>query len=380
MPLDELEEDGRAVLDRLGEDLQQVAVLVAVGEDLQLAQGVDGDAGVAHPLPQRVVVGVRGVQEPDPGRAHGAHGPDDVVGVEGDVLHARAAVELQVLVDLGLLLGDGGLVDRELDLQGAVRDHLRHQRGVLRRDVVAHELLHVREAHDLVVEADPLVHAAELDVAHAVVDRLEGALGRRLDDRVGGRVAGQVRALVAGALDEGVPGLAVRGDRGEDDRAVLVLDLVRLGEGAGALLDGVRERGARVGDLDGQVDDAVAVLGHVVGEEAAPVGGRLDDGGEHETRGAVLQHVARGLAAAVLRSGVGDQSHAEGGRVVVGGLLGVAHGEDDRVHPLHREGVVLPHGSGGVPEGLSHGGRFPLFRNLRNCLRDRWASCTQTRQ
>ena len=38
MPLDQLEEHGRAVLDRLGEDLQQVAVLVPVRQDAQLAQ------------------------------------------------------------------------------------------------------------------------------------------------------------------------------------------------------------------------------------------------------------------------------------------------------------------------------------------------------
>src|SRR5881392_2362265 len=42
VPLDHLEEDGRLVLDRLGEDLEQVAVLVAVDEDLQLAQRLDG--------------------------------------------------------------------------------------------------------------------------------------------------------------------------------------------------------------------------------------------------------------------------------------------------------------------------------------------------
>ena len=203
------------------------------------------------------------------------------------MLDAGAAVELQVLVDLRLLLRDRGLVDRELDLERAVGDDLRHQRAVLGGDVVAHELLHVGEAHDLVVEGHPLVHPAEFDVADAVVDGLEGALGGRLDDRVGGGEAGQVRAVVAGALDEGVPGLAVRGDRGEDDRAVLVLELVRLGEAAGAVLDGVRVRGAGVRDLDGEVDDAVAVLGDMVGEEAAPVGGGLDDGGEDEAGGAV---------------------------------------------------------------------------------------------
>lgn len=289
---------------------------------------------------------------------------------------ASAAVELQVLVDLGLLLGDGGLVDRELDLERAVRDDLRHQGAVLGRDVVAHELLHVREAHDLVVEGDPLVHTAEFHVADAVIDGLEGAVGGRLDDRVRGREPGEVGAVVARALDQRVPGLAVRGDGGEYDGAVLVLQLVGLGDRAGAVLDGVGVRGAGVRDLDGEVDHAVTVLRHVLGEELAPGRGGLDDGGEDEAGGAVLQDVARGLAAAVLRSGVGDQLHAEGGGVVVRRLLGVAHGEDDRVHSLDREGVCLPRGLGGVVSGLSHGRRLSPFGKVRNSLRICWAICS----
>lgn len=288
---------------------------------------------------------------------------------------AGAAVELQVLVDLGLLLGDGRFVDRELDLEGAVGDDLRHERGVLGGDVVAHELLHVGEAHDLVVEADPLVHPAEFHVADAVVDGLEGALGGRLDDRRGGDVAGQVRALVAGALDQGVAGLAVRGDRGEHDGAVLILDLVRLVEAEGAVLDRVRVGRAGVRDLDGQVDDAVAVLGHMGVEEAAVVGGGLDDGGEDETGRSVGQYVTRRLAAAVLRSGVGDQLHAERRRVVVRGLLGVADGEDDRVHSLDREGVGLPGCFGGGVQSLSHVRRLSPLRKVRNSSRNHWAIC-----
>ncbi|MGY4277986.1 hypothetical protein ACVILE_004166 [Streptomyces sp. M18.1] len=369
-----------AVLDRLGEDLQQVAVLVAVDEDLQLAQRLDGDAGLAGPLAEGVVVRVGRVQELDAVRLHRAHGLHDVVGVQRDVLDAGAAVELQVLVDLGLLLGDGGLVDRELHLEGAVGHDLRHQRAVLGGDVVAHELLHVREAHDLVVEADPLVHPAQFDVADAVVHGLEGAVGGGLDDGGGGDVAGQVGAVVAGALDQGVAGLAVGGDGGEDDGAVLVLDLVRLRDGAGAVLDGVGVGGARVRDLDGEVDDAVAVLGHVPGEELAPLGGRLDHRGEDEAGGAVLQDVAGGLAAAVLRSGVGDQLHAEGGGVVVRCLLGVAHGEDDRVHSLDREGVGLPGGVGSVVCGLRHSRRVSRVCKVRNSLRVHWATCPVIRR
>src|SRR5687768_5319062 len=58
--LDELEEDRRAVLHGLGEDLQQVAVLVAVHQDPPGLELGDRRADLADPLDERlVVVGVR---------------------------------------------------------------------------------------------------------------------------------------------------------------------------------------------------------------------------------------------------------------------------------------------------------------------------------
>ncbi len=60
----------------------------------------------------------------------------------------------------------------------AVRDDLRHQRGVLRGDIVPDELGHVHKAHDGAVEAHPGVHRTELDIADDMVERLEEPLGR----------------------------------------------------------------------------------------------------------------------------------------------------------------------------------------------------------
>ena len=95
---------------------------------------------------------------------------DDVRRRERDVLRAGAAVELEVLLDLALALALGRLVDRELDLALAVRHHLRHQRRVLGRDVVVGEVDHLGHPEDALVVLDPVVHAAELDVADDVVD------------------------------------------------------------------------------------------------------------------------------------------------------------------------------------------------------------------
>src|SRR6187551_2100864 len=59
VPLDQLEEHGRPVADRLGEDLQQVAVLVAVDQDAARLQLLDRRPDVADARPQLGVLVVR---------------------------------------------------------------------------------------------------------------------------------------------------------------------------------------------------------------------------------------------------------------------------------------------------------------------------------
>src|SRR3954447_26833935 len=63
MALDDLQEDRRPVAERLREDLQQVALVVAVDEDAQAPQVLDGLVDRADPRRHAVVVGVRGAQE-----------------------------------------------------------------------------------------------------------------------------------------------------------------------------------------------------------------------------------------------------------------------------------------------------------------------------
>src|SRR3954449_4763384 len=65
VPLDELEEDGGPVAGRLGEDLQQVAVLVPVDQDAAPLQLLDRGADLPDPAAQLGVgvVRVRGGEE-----------------------------------------------------------------------------------------------------------------------------------------------------------------------------------------------------------------------------------------------------------------------------------------------------------------------------
>src|SRR5204863_9184176 len=87
--LDDLEEEGRTVLDGTGEDLEEIALLVAVGLDAELLERVDGHADVADPVGQRRVILVREPQELDPGVAQPADARRDVLGPQRDVLAAR---------------------------------------------------------------------------------------------------------------------------------------------------------------------------------------------------------------------------------------------------------------------------------------------------
>ena len=328
VPLDQFEEHRRPVLHWLAEDLQQVAVLVPVGQDAELAQLVQRHPGLADPRTEVVVVAGRGGQELNPGRGHGPDAGHDVVGGQREVLYPGAAVELQVLIDLRLALADGGLVQRELHLPGPVRDHLAHQRRVLGGDVVADELLHVGETHDPVVELHPLVHPAELDVAHAVVDLgEEAALAGRHDGRRRD-IARQVGTRIARPFDQRVPGIAVGGDRGHDDLPVLVFEDVRCLEPAGPVRDRVVIGVFGRADLQGQVDDPVAVRG----DPLAQRGARPDRTAEDEPCGARFKDVSRLVRGSGLRPVVRHPAHAERGRVVVRRLLRVADREDHGVH------------------------------------------------
>ena len=93
------------------EDLEEVALLVTVGLDAELLEDVDRHADVADAVGQRRVVLVRQTEELHPVVAEAAHGPDDVLGPDRDVLAAGRAIPVEVLLDLALLApGAGSLI------------------------------------------------------------------------------------------------------------------------------------------------------------------------------------------------------------------------------------------------------------------------------
>src|SRR5688500_2829208 len=296
VPLDHLEEERRPVLRGLREDLQQVAVLVAVGEDPQPPQVTVVLVDLADALLDVLVIGVGCVEELEPALLHRRDGRDDVLRLERDVLDAGAAVELEVLVDLALPLPLGRLVDRELDLAAAVRHHLRHERRVLGLDLVVAEVDDVRHPEDALVELDPVVHPAELDVADDVVERAQSDARPSLAVFGRSAVAGEVRPRVLAAVDERVDRVAVGADRGELDAAELVLDPVRLGDPACAALDGRPVRVPRACDLERDDLRAVAVRTG----EARDLAVRSEAARQDEADVALLDDVGRAVAHARL--------------------------------------------------------------------------------
>ncbi len=143
-----------------------------------------------------------------------------------------------------------------------------------------HELGHVGESHDPVVEVDPLVHLAEFDIADDVVEGLEDSLGRAVTLAVRRRsfdVSGKVRAGVAGTVDEGVPSLAVRRDAGQANGAVLVGDVVRFAQHCRALGDGVCDALVHVRDAERDVADTVAVTAVMFDQRTCRIHSALDD-------------------------------------------------------------------------------------------------------
>jgi hypothetical protein len=100
--LDHLEEEGGPVLCGLAEDLEEVAVLVAVGEDPQPSQVRPVFADLADAVGDVLVVRVGRREEDDSLVLQRLDGANDVLRLQRNVLDAGPAEVLEVLLDLAL--------------------------------------------------------------------------------------------------------------------------------------------------------------------------------------------------------------------------------------------------------------------------------------
>jgi hypothetical protein len=91
--LNDFKEKGRAVFNRLGENLQQITFIVSVNENAELFQRIDIFINCSDTLLQRIVIG-GGYREKINTSANQIRNCfNDIVGDNGDVLNPRALIE-----------------------------------------------------------------------------------------------------------------------------------------------------------------------------------------------------------------------------------------------------------------------------------------------
>ena len=252
----------------LREQLQQVPPLIEINQDIQPLQHLkvllELHPRPLQPQPHRIVVRLWHLYKLDAPRLQVCDVPHDVVGPQRNVLHAGPAVEVDVLLDLGLLLAVGGLVDGHLDDVVGRRHDDGLEGGELRADILVVDGPEAVEAEDLFVVGADVFHLVPVLVADAVVDVGEEDRGKKLGEGVGGGggggVAGEEGARVGGLFDEGVGGVAVGFDGGKADGAVDVGEGVGGGDGLCACADGGGVDGVEVVDFEGNVWDGLVTF------------------------------------------------------------------------------------------------------------------------
>src|SRR5579863_9886079 len=132
------------------------------------------------------------------------------------MLCAWAAIEIQVLFNLRFLASGRGFVDRKFDTPATVLHNLGHERGILGANGTVIEVNHLCEAHYALIKGDPLVHFAQFNVADNMVNASQTSSPCATRYRCIERAeAGEERAFVVLALDKGMNGVAIGGNRGK---------------------------------------------------------------------------------------------------------------------------------------------------------------------
>jgi len=283
--LDDFEEESRSVLDRLSEDLEQVALVVVVDEDLLLLQNVDVflhlDIDALQFNAKVVVVGVRDlVQEQHASVLHSLNSVDDGLGAHGDVLDTGAPVVLTEFLNLTLALAVGRLIDGHLDLLIEVSHDDGSERTVVRVDHLVIDGPEAMEVEHLFVPAGDGLHLTIRLVTDTMIDVEEFGHGDQAVEDLSLRMvfeAWQEDAIVrfgsilVYALDKRVDSVTVGLDAGDDNFTVLVLESLWLTYTRGTSLDRFMVDSGSIIDGKGDIFDTITVLG-VVRRELLMVG------------------------------------------------------------------------------------------------------------
>jgi hypothetical protein len=238
--LDNLNKHRRPVHQMLSEELQQVPTLVKVDENIQTLEHlkvlVELESRFLEPHLHRVVVRFGHLDKLDAASFQVGNVAHDIIRSQRNMLDARAAVKVDVFLNLALLFTLGRLVDGHLDhvVWRAHDDAL--ERRVLGAYVLVVDAPEAVETEHLFVVFARAFHFIPVLVADAVVDCFEFDLRQILLERIGGcgfgTVTGEEDTSVVVLLDECVGCVAVCADGSEAYGAVGVRDVVWCRDGS----------------------------------------------------------------------------------------------------------------------------------------------------
>src|ERR1700694_5987284 len=123
-----------------------------INEDTQIGQLLYILSDIRHAIHHRRIVVHGRSQKFNAALLQAAHGSDDVGGVERDMLHAGAAIEIQVFFNLRFAASLGRLVDGEFDASTAILHDFRHQGGILGTDGAIIKVNELGKDHDDLVK------------------------------------------------------------------------------------------------------------------------------------------------------------------------------------------------------------------------------------
>jgi hypothetical protein len=165
----------------LCEQLKQIPAFVKIDQNVEPLERLEIlfqlQSRSFEPLCHRIVVSLRNLDELHTSGLQISDSLDDIVGAKGDMLYACAAIEVDVLFYLRLLLALGWLVNGHFDNFIGRRHYDRLERGKLGADVFIVDAPEAVESERFLVVLADVLHLIPVLVAHAVVYCFEGDFG-----------------------------------------------------------------------------------------------------------------------------------------------------------------------------------------------------------
>src|ERR1700676_365747 len=251
------------------------------------------------------------------------------------MLHSRAAISVQIFLNLRFLPAGSRFVDRKLDPAAAVRYHLGHERRIFCADVAIVKGLVQAESHYSLIKFNPLVHFAEADVSYRVIDvqqagRLRNTVGTGHFDETG-----EESTAIILALDERMNGVPVGSNGCQANLAAVILNDCRRRDTTSAPLGGfaICRRGVVHAQSDGLY--AVSVLENVPRHYTFGIERR----GEDEADLILFDNVGSAVASTGFRATIGRKRHPEPVAMEIGPLLCISYEKFNRIDALQGKKV-----------------------------------------